>query len=110
MFSTSPTRDEELNAKTRKTADDVRDGVRRVKGDVESIGDTLRSNTSGLRNNIEDMAREAGQQVRDFASNAETSLSDATSTVTSRIRENPLQSSAIALAAGVVLGMLFRRR
>jgi ElaB/YqjD/DUF883 family membrane-anchored ribosome-binding protein len=78
--------------------------------------DTVRT----LKNTANDMAREAKGDLRDAANTAgrkvrklfdttREELSQATDTVTTQIRNKPVQSSLIALAAGVVLGALIRR-
>ena len=98
MFSST----QDLNDKSKKVADDLHDGVRRVKGVAQDTAD----NVSGDLNST---ARSAGRYVRDFADNAEASMSDAASTVTSTVRDNPVSSTFIALGVGILIGMLVRR-
>jgi ElaB/YqjD/DUF883 family membrane-anchored ribosome-binding protein len=93
---------EALNEKGSNIAADLSEGTRRVKSDI-------RGTVHAVRDDIEDMARQAGRQVRDFASSAEEKVAAATETVTVQIRENPVQSTLIALGVGFFLGFLFRR-
>jgi len=55
-------------------------------------------------------ARDAGAKVRSIVDNATGEVSEISETVEARIHEKPVQSTLVALAAGFVLGMLFRRR
>jgi len=90
MF-TSATRPEAAD----KTVDDIREGARRVKGDV-------RDAANAVREDLNDLARQAGGYVRELADQTE-------ETLLGRIRENPVQSALIAAGIGFVAGMLFRR-
>lgn len=79
-----------------------RNGVRHARKSVQAaIDDT--------KEELEDIARNAGQHVRRLIDNAEENISEATGAVAERIRGNPVQSSLIALGIGFVAGMLFRR-
>lgn len=80
----------------------MRESLRRVKGEA-------RAAANSMRDDLNDMAHHAGRQVRDMMDSAEDRLSDAAGGVAARIRDNPIQSSAIALGVGLVIGMLFRR-
>lgn len=59
--------------------------------------------------NITDIANRAGRTMRRYYAAAAAELHDDYDMVTSRIRSNPLQASAIALGLGVIIGALFRR-
>jgi ElaB/YqjD/DUF883 family membrane-anchored ribosome-binding protein len=80
----------------------LRDNARRAKED-------LRDAIGIVKEDAEDIAHEAGRQVREFAHLAEKKVIEASKTVTETIHDNPVQSTVIALAAGVFLGMFFRR-
>ncbi|MBV8938605.1 MAG: hypothetical protein JO089_02035 [Alphaproteobacteria bacterium] len=56
-----------------------------------------------------DVARNAGRKVRGALDCATDELTGVTDTVAAEIRNKPVQSSLIALAAGFLLGALFRR-
>ncbi len=61
------------------------------------------------KDDITDAAYEAGRKVRNFLHSAGNEISQASHSVTTEIRRNPLRSSAIALGVGVLLGALLRR-
>ncbi len=69
----------------------VRDGVNEAKDELSAV------------------ANQAGRKVRTLINNASDEFAHAKETITSQIRSNPVQSSAIALGVGFVLGALFRR-
>ncbi|NDF12067.1 MAG: hypothetical protein EB060_04530 [Proteobacteria bacterium] len=62
-----------------------------------------------ISENMADMANEAGQQAREFIDSAAANINEAKESVVERIQEKPIQSSLIALGAGFVLGIFFRR-
>jgi len=89
--------------KTHETADDAASGARRIKEDVRVAANNVKSD-------LEDMAHQAGEQARTFVGNAEQNVTEIAESVTSHIKENPIQSSLIAVAVGMFLGLaLFRR-
>lgn len=55
-------------------------------------------------------AREAGAKVRHVIDGATGEVTEIAETVEAKINEKPVQSTLIALAAGVFLGMLLGRR
>lgn len=57
----------------------------------------------------DDTIHQVGRKVRNFYDNTSDNIHHAKETVTSQIRSNPIQSSLMALGAGMALGMLFRR-
>jgi len=101
MYSTVEKND--LNDKTRETAADLRDGVRRVKDDVRAAAGTVKSD-------IEDIARQTGRQARDLYGTAEENVSGVVDAMSAKIYDNPVQSSLIGLAVGVFFGVLLARR
>jgi len=81
---------------------DLKDSARGFKSDVKEAA-------SAVGDDLEAVARRTGQQARHLADSAEHSLSDIGATVTHKIRNNPIQSSLIALGIGLTIGMLYRR-
>jgi len=80
-------------------AEEAKKGAFRVKRDVSN---DLSDAAESIRDDLQDMARYAGRQVREFAGDAEGAL-------TTRVREKPVQSILIAAAAGFVASLLIRR-
>jgi len=66
--------------------------------------------TSKMKADLHDIAREAGRSSRNLIDAASHELEGSADSVATMIREKPLQSGAIALGLGVLLGMFFRRR
>ena len=66
-------------------------------------------NSEKIEDGLHDLAHEAGRQVRAIMNSADKEMSAATDTVKTHIHEKPVQSSAIALGIGFLLGLLFRR-
>lgn len=62
-----------------------------------------------IGNDLQSAANKAGRKVRNLYDTASDEIAYVSDTVSSEIRSNPVRSSAIALAAGVLLGMLMRR-
>ena len=60
------------------------------------------------KDNIEDAAHKAGKQVRGYIDTASDEIAQASDTVKTQIRSNPVQSTVIALVAGLILGRFFR--
>lgn len=65
--------------------------------------------TRKTEDELYDVAREAGRQMRSFINSADKEISGATDFVVTNIKEKPVQSGAIVLGIGVLLGFLFRR-
>jgi ElaB/YqjD/DUF883 family membrane-anchored ribosome-binding protein len=83
-------------------ANDVKLGANRVKEEV-------RHTAANVGDDLEYAANTAGRKVRQYFDTASDEISHAAEAVTTQIRSKPLQSSLVALAAGFVLGALFRR-
>jgi len=66
-------------------------------------------NDSKTKDSVMDAAKDAGGKVTDFIKSARENVSHTTETVTSEIRNKPVQSSLIALGVGFLLSTLFRR-
>lgn len=75
----------------------------------ESTVSDLRISANELSDDLHNAANNAGRRVRDLYNSASGEMSNASNTVTSEIRSNPIRSSAIAIGVGFLLGALFRR-
>lgn len=58
---------------------------------------------------MQEAAHAAGRSARDFLDTTGKKVSQASDNVTNEIRRNPVRSSMIALGAGVLLGLIWRR-
>jgi ElaB/YqjD/DUF883 family membrane-anchored ribosome-binding protein len=87
----------------------IRDNVSDAKKDARAIKNEAQAAYDNSRDNLENIAESAGRRLRHVIDDAGQSISDATDKVTTQIRRNPVQSSLIALGAGVFLGALLRR-
>jgi ElaB/YqjD/DUF883 family membrane-anchored ribosome-binding protein len=63
---------------------------------------------ANAKDTLQDAAHNAGRTVRGYIDTASEEITQATDTVKTHIRSNPVQSSLVALAAGFILGRLFR--
>ena len=61
------------------------------------------------KDTVVDIANDAGRKVSNFMKSARDNVSHTTESVTSEIRNKPVQSTLIALGAGFLLSALFRR-
>ncbi len=86
-----------------------KDTLKDVKTSASNIRDEAVDTAYGVQNDLSKAANQAGKKVRSFFSNATDELTHAGETVTTQVRNNPVQSSLIALGAGFILGALFRR-
>ena len=68
-----------------------------------------RDAASAVKEDLAGVAHRTGQHARELADSAGHSLSGIGDVMSVRIRENPVQSSLIALGAGLVIGMLYKR-
>jgi ElaB/YqjD/DUF883 family membrane-anchored ribosome-binding protein len=72
--------------------------------------DDMKSASQTMQNgDLRAAANKAGRTVRNYFDAACDEVSHGTETVTTQIRQKPVQSSMIALGLGFVLGALFRR-
>ena len=100
MFATTPKETKPMT--TEKINHDLREGARKVR---ESVSET----TNRVKHDLNDMAHDAGEQARALFDNANDQLLDATDYVRTQVREKPLQSTLVALGAGILIGLLYRR-
>lgn len=80
-----------------------------LKSSAQHVRSAANDATEGAKQDLREMANHAGRKVRDFIHTANDEITQARDTVTTQIRSNPVQSSAIALGVGIVLGALLRR-
>lgn len=67
----------------------------------------LKSSANEIQDDLNEVANDAGRKVRRMLNSANEEFTNVSDKVTSEIRSNPVRSSAIALVAGVVLGLIF---
>lgn len=84
-------------------------GVQNLKQAGRNFQDAAENKAEEVTNDLIDRATHAGQEVRRYVSQASDTLSRAGYEVEDAINAKPLQSTAIALCAGVILGMLLKR-
>lgn len=82
--------------------DEVKKMARHFKDDATDTANAAKSDLEGV-------ARETGTHMRAFVDSAGHSLKDAGGTVAVKIRENPIQSTLIALGVGLLAGIIYRR-
>lgn len=83
--------------------------VHTLKNTAQSIKEDARDAAYAAQDEVREAAHRAGRKVRNLVDTAGDEITHATEAMTTRIRTKPVQSSLIALGAGVILGMLFRR-
>jgi len=81
-----------------------------IKATTHHFKDDMRDTTKAVRDDVEDLARRTGHHMRELADSAGHSIKGVGEAMTVKIRDNPIQSSVIALGIGVLLGMLYRHR
>ncbi len=69
----------------------------------------LKSASRDLGCDLNKAANQAGRKMRSLYNSAADEIGHVSDTVTSEIRSNPVRSSAFALGAGILIGMLIRR-
>lgn len=75
----------------------------------ENMSSHIRDVKHDVKEDMQDMAHQAGRKVRNLFNAASDEVTHVSETVTTEIRTNPVRSSMIALGVGVVLGALLRR-
>jgi len=83
-------------------ANDTKIGTTRLKDDI-------RQTVTEVRDDLESAAGKAGRRVREYFDTASKEIAHVGDEVTTQIRNKPVQSSLMALAAGLLLGALMRR-
>jgi ElaB/YqjD/DUF883 family membrane-anchored ribosome-binding protein len=100
-----------FTAAPKETFNDVKSDI---KNGANRVGEEVRRTANNVRNSmnhdsLETTAHNIGQTVHDYIDNATDQINDAGNRVTSEIRNNPVQSTIVALAAGFLVGILARR-
>lgn len=80
-----------------------------IASDARATLNSVRSDARDAAENVGDAANRAGRKIRGFFENTQDELRDVSDKVTSHVRDNPVQSSLVALGVGVILGALIRR-
>ncbi len=75
----------------------------------DSTVTNLKNAANELGDDLHSVANQAGRKVRSLYNTASDELSHASEAVTTEIRSNPVRATAVALGAGVLLGLLLRR-
>lgn len=94
-------------------AREIKQDLKRLSAVVEkSLKNGANSNdflSSINTDEIERLARKAGKDVRSFLTSKSEQAGELYHTAEQQVKKHPVQSVAIALAAGLVLSTLFRR-
>lgn len=85
------------------SVEDIKEKARRFSGEAHDAA-------NAVKDDLADVARRTGHHARELADSAGHSLSDVGQSLMLKIREKPVQSSAIALGVGLFVGMLYSRR
>jgi len=88
---------------------EARNTAQNVKSDINRGINNARDHASSMNSDWEASAQEFGGQARRYFDEARSEIRDTAAEIRSRITRNPIESSLVALAAGFVLGQLFRR-
>lgn len=76
----------------------------------ENFGsDNLRNEALKAKHTLTDAAYKMGDKVQKLYSNASDEINHISSTVTSEVRKNPVQSSVLALGIGYIFGRFLSR-
>lgn len=87
---------------SQKNAKDISNAARNLRNEAEE-------SVVEIKDDLRDVANKAGRKVRNFIDTASGEVTHARDVVTDHVKAKPVQSAAIALGAGFLLGMLFRR-
>ena len=98
------------------TAQDVKKLEKKVKNIQEDIAQSVEEAANGngyhlpTKEEIQQMAREAGGQVKEFVSGQQDKVREATRSYKGTVMKHPFKSTAIAFAAGAVVTALLKRK
>lgn len=84
-------------------------GINNLKQAGRNFQDAGRETAEEVGNNLINKAEHAGEEVRRYVSDVSQKVANASSELEHSIKDKPVQSTLIALGAGIILGMLFRR-
>ena len=87
----------------------VKSDVEKTAASVGEIKDRALNAASDAKDDLRDVANQAGRRLRSAISHAKDDFDDASETLVSTIRARPLQAAMVAGAAGFLLAMLTRR-
>lgn len=80
-----------------------------IKTAADHFNNGARDSAAAIRDDLEGVARRTGSHMRELAEVTSHSFADAGESLAMKIRNNPIQSSLIALGVGLVAGVLYRR-
>ena len=100
MYSSNSTANNARDIKS--TANDMKNTAQDAKSNVKQAFEEVSADAEHIANRV-------GSEMRSFFSNARDEVYDAKKRVSRQINDNPMQSTAIALLAGFIVGALFRR-
>lgn len=69
----------------------------------------VKKDNKALKGEVMETAQHAGEKIRHLYDNAHDEFNNVRNKVTNRINHKPVQSAAIALAAGFLLSSILRR-
>jgi len=101
MFS-SAAKENEYATPKHSHSSNTKEGLHKAKREAHNI-------TNKTEEELIHAAESAGQKVRDFVDDAADKIQTTTNNVSHQVHENPIQSILVALGAGFMLGMFFRR-
>lgn len=107
MFAT--TKDGKAHAGKDHAAHEESHIVHDVKEAAHRFKDDARDAAATLKDDVEEIARRTGRHAREMADSAGHDVADAGEAILIKIRDNPIQSSLIALGVGLALGIFYRR-
>jgi ElaB/YqjD/DUF883 family membrane-anchored ribosome-binding protein len=82
--------------------------IKDAKNTAINLRDEAIDTAYDVKDELRDAANKTGKKVRSFFNTASDDLSQVADSASRQIRKNPVQTSLVALAAGFVLGALFR--
>ena len=95
------------------TIKDLQDQIAELKSDFVGVADILKKLAAGEVNSASSSVRQgaekAADKARHAAADAKAHVADATAATRQTISNNPLTATAIAAAAGFIVGILARR-
>ncbi|MDD4617082.1 MAG: DUF883 C-terminal domain-containing protein [Alphaproteobacteria bacterium] len=75
-----------------------------------SMRDEARETAGKVRNDLQGLAYDAGHMAKQYVEAGQRGVRKTACALAETIQKKPLQSSAIAVGIGLVMGMLMRRR
>lgn len=95
----------------------VKENLESGKEAMHGAADTARETVIEIKDDLNDVvhragavANKAGRKVRNLVDTASHEVAHAGKSVSAHIKDKPVQSSLMALGAGIVLGVLLRRK